>query len=470
MNNYKNKTIYLIGIKGVGMAALAVYFKEAGAKVYGSDTSESFVTDKILENSDITFFPNFDGKNLKSIKPDLVIVSASYGKENSEFKEAKKRHLNVKYYSEVLGEITSDKKLIAIAGVHGKTTTTAMMAHVLEKAGYSPSFIVGAGNLANFKTNAKFGEGDYFVVEADEYRKSPEDNSPKFLDLAPQIAIITSIEFDHPDVFPNIEEVYNAFYRLACRVPRKGLIVLCADYPKARKMLHSLVDRHFETYGFDSASDWQIIDLKEEGPESIFSLKVEEKIYGPYKLKTIGKHNVLNATATIATAFYLEISEKVVKEALESFLPVGRRYEIILDQKDLVIIDDYAHHPTAIKTTLEATRNRFPKSKIWCVFQPHTYSRTEKLLNEFAQSFKDADKVIITDIYASAREKEGSVSGAMLAEEIKKYQTGVRFISDLEKVKKFLTASVSSPAVILTIGAGDIYKLAQELKKNFKKG
>jgi len=477
METYKNKTIYLIGIKGVGMAALAVYFKEAGAKVYGSDTSESFVTDKILENSNISFFSSFDGKNLKSIKPDLVIVSASYGKENPEVNVAKKRHLNVKYYSETLGEITKDKKLIAVAGVHGKTTVAAMMAHVLDKAGFSPSFIVGAGHLANFKTNAKYGEGDYFVAEADEYRKSPVDNAPKFLDLSPQIAIITSIEFDHPDVFPNIEEIYNAFYRLACRVPRNGLIVLCTDYPKARKMLHSLVDKHYQTYGFGSDADWQIIDLKEEENDSIFSLKKDAslagrdaKIYGPYKLKTIGKHNVLNATAAIITASYLEIADKVIKIAIESFLPVGRRYEIILNQNDLVIIDDYAHHPTAIKTTLEATRNRFPKSKIWCVFQPHTYSRTEKLLNEFARAFKDADKVIITDIYASAREKEGNVSGADLAFEIKKYQTGVRHISDIEKVKDFLLASVNPPAVILTIGAGDIYKLALELKKNFKKG
>lgn len=474
MEIYKDKTIYLIGIKGVGMAALAVYFKEAGANVYGSDTSESFVTDKILASSNFTVFSSFDSKNFNNLKPDLIVVSASYGMENPEVSFAKKKHFNLKYYSEVLGEITSNKKLIAVAGVHGKTTTTAIMAWILEKTGYSPSFIVGAGDLANFKANAKYGDGDYFVVEADEYRKSPIDNSPKFLDLAPQIAIITSIEFDHPDIFPTIEEVYNAFYRLACRVPRKGLIVLCADYPKAKKMLHSLVDRHFETYGFGSDADWQIVDLKEEKTDSIFSLKKpalpagrEEKIYGPFRIKTIGKHNVLNATAAIIVAFFLEIAEKGIKAALESFLPVGRRYEIILDQDGLVIIDDYAHHPTAIKMTLEATRTRFPKSKIWCVFQPHTYSRTEKLLNEFAQCFKDADKVIITDIYASAREKEGKVTAVNLAEEIKKYQTGIRYIGDLEKIKEFLISSVNSPAVILTVGAGDIYKLAAELKKNF---
>lgn len=469
MSNWKDKTIYLIGIKGVGMAALATYFSQAGAKVYGSDTGESFVTDKILEQAGCIVFPEFSEKNFTKINPDLVVVSASYGKENPEVKFAKKKRFNVKYYSEVLGEISSGKKLIAVAGVHGKTTTTAMLANLLEKTGFSPSFIVGAGHLANFKTNAKYGEGDYFITEADEYRKSPEDNSPKFLDLSPQIAIITSIEFDHPDVFPDIEEIYSAFYRLACRVPRTGLIVLCIDYPKSKKILRSLVDRNFQTYGFSSDAEWQIVDLVEEGNNTTFSLKRQEKIYGPFTIKTVGKHNVLNATAAIIVAYYLEIAEKAIKQAIATYLPVGRRYEVILKKDDLVIIDDYAHHPTAIQTTLEATRKRFPKSKIWCVFQPHTYSRTEKLLNEFAQCFKNADKVIITEIYASAREKQGNITGAQLAEEIKKYQTGVRYIADEQKIEEFLTSQVTTPAVILTVGAGDIYKMAQNLKKKLMK-
>jgi UDP-N-acetylmuramate--alanine ligase len=462
------KRAYFIGIKGVGMTALAIFLKQAGVEVTGSDTPEVFVTDKLLIDENIEYNSEFNPDNLKKEKYDLVVASAAYDQTNPEIMEAKKRHLNLKYYSEVLGEISADKKVIAVAGIHGKTTITSMLAYILEKAGLNPNYIIGSGEVPNLKLSAQKGDGDYFVLEADEYRKSPEDNTSKFLDLNPEIVIITSIELDHPDIFPTIESIYDTFYRLACRVPRSGFIVLCTDYPKARKLAQTIADRDFETYGFDDTAKWKIVNYQKDKDGSTFSLKKGNETYGPFQLKLIGEHNILNATAAIITALRLEIPEKTIKKYINQFKNVKRRLETIVEMNNITILDDYAHHPTSIRSTLKAIKNNYPGSKVWCVFQPHTYSRTEKLLGEFAESFRFADKVIITDIFASAREQQGNITAVNLVDEIKKYQSNVKYIKEQSKIEDYLLDSVKSPAIIVTMGAGDIYKLANELKRRFK--
>ena len=458
------KSVYLIGIKGVGMTALALYFLEAGYEVIGSDVGETFVTDQLLQKAGILVLNGFESRNLRGQKPDLVVASAVYGNDNSEIKEAKRRHLNLKYYSEVLGQITEGKKVIACAGTHGKTTITALTSYLLEKANLSPSFIIGAGKIPDLKTAQK-GDGDYFIIEADEYRKSPDDSTPKFLDINPFIVVISSIELDHPDVFSSIEEMYDVFYRLSCRVPRNGFIILCADYAKSKKLVQSLVDRRFETYGFDLNAKWRIVNLEEKPETTTFNLSTGEETYGPFAIKLPGRYNVLNATAAIITAIKLDVSEKTIKKYLIKFSGVKRRYEKIAQFDNIIIIDDYAHHPTAISNVLSATKTKYPGSQVWCIFQPHTYSRTKRFLDDFANSFGNADKVIITDIFASAREKEGKISGLDLANEIKKHQKGVKYINNWDKIREYITDSISSPAVILTMGAGDIYKLAISLKE-----
>jgi len=461
------KTAYLIGIKGIGMTALAIFLKQSGYEVSGSDVSEFFPTDEILKEAKIPVTNGFNPENLKSIKPDLIVVSAAYGQDNPEVKIARKRHLPLSYYSEALGQISSGKRVIAIAGIHGKTTTAALLSFILEKAGLDPSFIIGATKVTGLRNIAKKGEGEYFVLEADEYRKSPENNQAKFLDLSSQIAVISSIELDHPDVYPSIEEIYNAFYVLACRIPRNGFIVLCLDYPKAKKLRRSLADRDFETYGFDLAAQWKIVNVQEAG-ETNFSLNNNGKIIGPFSLKLKGRHNVLNATAAILVAQKLGIQEKTIKKYLSQFSGVKRRFEEIGRIGQIVVIDDYAHHPTAINLTLEAVKKNFPRNKIYCIFQPHTYSRTEKLLKEFGSAFKNADEVLITDIFSSAREKEGKISGADLAMEIKKNQSKVRFIDDWGKVLNYLEDTIEGPSVIITMGAGDIYKLTEKILEYFE--
>jgi len=465
------KDTYLIGIKGVAMTALALYLKDAGGRVTGSDVSEIFVTDKLLKDASISFFLEFSSKHLSKKKYDLVVASGAYDSKNPEIAVAKKRHLNLKYNCDALGLISADKKVIAVSGTHGKTTTTAMLSFILDKAGLSPSYIIGSGKVPNLKTTGKKGGGDYFVMEADEYRKSPEDSTPRFMSLNPQIAIITSIEMDHPDMFATIEDVYNVFYRFSCKVPRDGFIVLCMDYPKTKKLSQTLADRRFETYGFDPLAKWKIVDIHEDLSGTNFYLINSDIKYGPFNIKLIGEHNILNATAAIISALKIEIPEKTIKKYLTQFKNPQRRLEKIAQSKDEIIIyDDYAHHPTAIALTLEALKNKYPHHKIWCIFQPHTFSRTEKLLKQFGQSFKFADKVFIMDIFASARENKGRVNANNLVYEIKKYQSSVKYVDDKEKFENYLIDSVKGPAIIITIGAGDIYKLARNLKSRLIEG
>jgi UDP-N-acetylmuramate--alanine ligase len=457
------KTIHFIGIKGVGMTALAILAKEKGYEVTGSDTSETFVTDKALEKAGINVFP-FDAENLAG-KPDLVVVSAAYNSDNIEIKEAHKKRLEVKPYSEVLAMLSKDSQVIAVAGIHGKTTTAALVSFLLVKANFDPSYIIGSGEVANLPATGHFGSGDYFVLEADEYRKSSEDINSKFFDLSPQIEIITSIEMDHPDMFLTDEKVYDAFYKFACKLPRKGFIVLCIDYAKSKKLRRSLADRNFETYGFYDNAEWRITDYTEDQESTSFKLLHEGKSLGPFKLKIPGEGNVLNATAAIITVLKLGVEEKMIKRYLQEFTGVKRRFVIVGQAGGITVIDDYAHHPRAVAITLEAARKKYPNYQIWCIFQPHTYSRTKELLSDFATAFAAADKVIITDIYASEREKEVTISGDDLAQAIRKNQKQVKYIESWPKIVQEASDNSGDKTLVITMGAGDIYKLGPDILK-----
>ncbi len=466
MTNFQ--TIHFIGIKGVGMAALAILAQELGSTVTGSDEANTFVTDEELQKAQIPVF-EFDVSNLKT-KPDLVVVSAAYDKNNIEVKEAHRQHLEIISYSEALAHFSKSSKVIAVGGIHGKTTTTAMVSFILSRANLDPSYLIGASIVASLGGSAHHGQGEYFVLEADEYKKSQDDPTPKFLDLSPAIEVITSIELDHPDMFATEEEVFKAFYDFACLLPRNGFIVLCADYAKARKLANTIADRVFETYGFLPEAKWQVVDLVENEEKTSFNIRHDEKVFGPFSLKMPGKGNVLNAAAAAVLALKLGISETLIKKSLAEFSGIKRRFEIIRKFDEVVLMDDYAHHPRAISLTLEAIKKKNPKAKIWCIFQPHTYSRTRGLLREFAQAFGLADKVIITDIYASAREQDQTITGQELALEVRKNQHNVKFIDDWEKIIEEINDNIKKPAVIVTMGAGDIYKLQDRIYEVLKNG
>ncbi len=455
------KSIYFVGIKGVAMAGMAVMATQLGYEVKGSDTAETFPTDEMLDHHKIEYFEGFNADHLK-YKPDLVVISAAYGLTNPEVKAAKNLRLTTLSQSDLLGKFMEKFEGIGVAGVHGKTTTSAMLTLILKDAGFSPSYMIGTGSVSGLEDAAHIGDGQFFVAEADEYRKSDLVNTPKFLDLPLQHVIITSIELDHPDVYATAEQVYNVFYQLSAKIPRGGNIIACADWPLVRRLISRRADRPCLTYGFDQSANYQIVDF-EEGKEVTFKLKNGEETYGPFKLKLPGKHNALNAAAAALMANKLGVSWEVIIKSLSDFVGAKRRFEFLGEFNGAEVYDDYAHHPTALTYLLDSAHRRFEGKRIVLVFQPHTYSRTGKLLKEFAQSLKTADKLILLNIWASAREKSGYVTIKDLIDETKKYNPHVEYRPTLTEVATYLKSFVTEKDVVLLVGAGDVYKVYDQL-------
>lgn len=457
-------SLYFIGIKGVAVSGLAIMAKQLGYLVSGSDIGESFITDELLKKHKISYFNSFDAKHLKnSSKPDLVVVGASFGDHNPEYKAVKSLGIPMMTQSEMLGKIMANFEGIGVAGTHGKTTTSSMLAIILQEAKLSPSYAIGTSEIPGLEDNAHIGDGKYFVVEADEYKKAENINEPKFFDLPLKHLIVTSIEFDHPDVFQTAEQIYNAFYELSLKLPRTGVMIACVDWPLSRRLSYRRVDRSVATFGFDQAAKYQIVDYR-EGETVNFSVKGPEGKIGPVELRVPGRHNALNATAALLMAMKLGVSEAIALKALRHFRGVKRRFELVGLCNGAEVYDDYAHHPTALKYLLEAVRKRFPTKRVVMVFQPHTYSRTGKLLHEFAESLKGTDKLVLLNIFASAREKSGYVTIKDLIDEVKKYKSDVEFRSSLEDAAQYLRSNVTSRDVVLLVGAGDVYKIASMIQ------
>lgn len=459
------KSIYLVGIKGMAMTGLAVMAKKLGYQVTGSDVDEVFPTDEVLIKNEIKFFNGFSPDNILNTLPDLVITSAAYGSQNPEIKAAKAKRISVIPQSEMLGKIISSYEGIGVAGVHGKTTTSSLVAFILKFAGFSPSYAIGASEIPGLGSNAAIGEGKYFVVEADEYKRSEEDFRPKFLDYPIKHAIITSIELDHPDVYETQQAVFEVFYQLAIKLPRTGTIIACSDWPLVRRLLVRIGDRSAVSYGFNPQADYQIVSFN-SGLATTFSLKFKDEVLGPFKLNIPGKHNALNATAAIIMARRLGVSDKVIAQALAEFTRPERRFEQLGDYNGATVITDFAHHPTAIEYLLETARSVYPNKRVIAVFQPHTYSRTSKLLKEFAKSLENCDKLILLNIFASAREKKGYITIKDLAIEARKYKPELEYRSSLEEAAVYLKSTLDSNDLVLLIGAGDVYKIFEKLKNS----
>lgn len=459
----KIKNIYFIGITGVGMSALASLCQQMGYNVSGSDVDEQFITDKLLLEEGIQRFFGFNQENLKKFNPDLVIVGASFGQTNEEFSYSQKKKYKTVYYSEAITIFTKNMHTIAVAGVHGKTTITAFMAYMFESLQFSPSYLIGSAHIPGLKSNAQLGTGKWFIMEADEYKKAPDDNSPKLTDIRPQIAVITSIEWDHPDIYPTLEAVYDTFYKFACSVERNGLLIVNYDNVKIKKLIHSLADRHFISYGFESGADWQIYSWKEDEYKNEFQIKIDNTIHGPFTISLSGKHNVYNALAVMIACYSAGAKLETIQKYLNNFKGVERRFQFKGEKEGIIYLDDYAHHPTAITTTLQAVKAKYPKRRIICIFQPHTFSRTKALLNDFAKAFTDADKVIIMDIYASAREKSGGIHAKHLVFEIKKHHKDVLYLASSKEVHQYLNENTQDNDLVLTVGAGDVYKIIDDI-------
>lgn len=445
------KHIHLIGIGGTGLSAIAQVLIERGAMVSGSDRAVSTITSQLARKGAKIYI----GHTAEHVKgADLVVISSAIAEDNPEIQAARERGVPVLKRSAFIGELLETYSTIAVAGTHGKTTTTAMVAFILTEAGVSPSFIIG-GVSRNLGTNARAGQGRYFVIEADEYDRM-------FWGLSPQLAIVTNIEFDHPDCFSCMDDMTEAFATFLRRVPANGHIILNGDDGRIMKMITEMELLEIETFGFSRDVDWRAVDVVcEEAGGSTFSVAHQGALIGPFELRIPGIHNVLNALAAIAATAEVGVSLSSIQESLSRFEGTERRFEHKGTVSGVTIIDDYAHHPTEIRATLAAARARYAGRRLWTIFQPHTYSRFKALLQEFSRSFELADHVIVTEIFAS---RERDTLGAHATDLIKLMNhPDVRYIAQFEEIVRFLVDNLRPGDVCITLGAGDCYLLGEQL-------
>lgn len=445
--------IHFVGIKGTGMSALAQITSQIeNAFVTGSDVDQKFFTDTILEKAGITVL-DFNPENV--VNADLVIVSAAYDDSHPEINKAKELNIPLLTYPQFLGKLMSKKRGICVAGTHGKTTTTAMVGKILLDYGLDPTIVVGS-DVPCIGGNAHAGKGDFFLAESCEYRRH-------FLNYSPEHLIITNMELDHPDYFQDLNDVVSAFSELAQKLPSEGNLVIWHDDPN-RNLISTKAK--VTTYGFSPEADVRAINPVYNGSGSSFDVIVGTESIGNITMIVSGKHNILDALAAIALTSRLGIPFSSIIQSLKDFNGTKRRFEKLGTRNGALIVDDYAHHPTEIQTTLDGARRSYPGRRIRAVFQPHTFSRTEKLFHEFSQAFQEADEVLLAEIFSSAREKScgaNSISSAKLAEVIGEKGIAAKYFPTLEEISSYLNETLSEDDLVITLGAGDVYRVGHIL-------
>ena len=450
------KSIHFVGIGGIGMSGIAYVLLKSGYKVSGSDKNESSITNKLKLNG-ARIFIGHDAKNITT--QELVVYSTAISGSNPELAEAGKRKIPIIHRAELLAKAANNKKSIFVTGCHGKTTVTSMIAHMLIETGYDPTVIVG-GKISSLGGNAHLGASPWFVAEADESDKS-------FLKLNPHFGIITNIDEDHLEYYKNLEDIINTFRNFTERVDKSGRIFCCIDNNNVKELVSKLHKENFETpittYGMSKNADIRADNLICEGLSTCFDVYKNAELLGSLTISIPGKHNVLNALAAIALGMEIGLSFNAIRKSLQSFNGVNRRFQIKSNVKDIIIIDDYAHHPTEIKAVLETAKN-LGKKRIVAVFQPHRYTRTEKLYKEFAMSLAMADRVILTDVYSAG---EAPIKGAntdVIFNAMKNNgYKNVEYIPDKSRIFNYLRDIIEKGDIILCMGAGDISTVAEEL-------
>ena len=475
MDFSKIKKIYLIGAKGVGMTMLGQYLAAQDFKISGSDGSEKYMTDEVLKNCGVKVMENFDVKNIPA-DADLIIYSTAYNAQtNVEVAAALAGKIKTLTYAEALAEIFNQKYGIAVVGSHGKTTTTAWLAFVMQMSGLEPNAMVGA-LVPQFDGLALLGGSDYLVIEADEYQ-----NKLKY--YQPKAVILNNIDYDHPDFFIDAEDYKNVFIEFIKKIPAKGFLVANFDDAIIRKIARVNCRGKVITYAIDEAADYVAYDIKSDAQKQYFKVKLglediddnddeaKAEELGDFSIQLAGWHNIYNALAVIAASIEFNIELFKIRKYLEEFSGTARRMQVLGEFKGAVIVDDYAHHPTEIKATLEAARQRYGGRRLVVAFHPHTFSRTKALLDDFTKSFGQADELIILDIYGSAREKPGGVHSQDLAKEIRirNQESGIRqtikYISTLAECENYLRQKIERDDVVLLMGAGDIFRVGENLVK-----
>ncbi len=447
--------IHLIGIGGTGLSAIARLLLESGYTVSGSDMHESPLAQDVREAGGQVFIGHA-AENIAGA--DLVVRSSAIRDKNVEVQAANQNGVPVLKRAEFLGQIMEGHQGIAVAGTHGKTTTTAMIAWMLSTLDQDPSFIVG-GIINNLGANAHAGEGTAFVIEADEYDRM-------FLGLKPEIAVITNVEHDHPDIYPTPEDFRAAFKDFVGCLTPDGLLLLCGDDAGAMELLPSADARGLRslTYGIRNPNaDYQaknIISVPASGCTfDVFSRQGSNLT--SIRMQVPGEHNVLNALAAIAIADQLKLPLEFAAQALSEFCGTGRRFEVLGVAGGITVIDDYAHHPTEIKATLSAAKDRYPGQELWVVWQPHTYSRTQMLFDEFAASFKDAHHVVVPEVYRSREPIDPDFSAKQVVKAMQ--HPDAHFIPELKDIASFLVARLKSKDVLLVLSAGDADQVSAQV-------
>jgi UDP-N-acetylmuramate--alanine ligase len=448
----KKYHIHFVGIGGIGMSGIAELLLNLKYRVSGSDLAATDITENLTRlGGDI--YQGHASENIEGA--DVVVTSSAVAEDNPEVMAARKAAIPVIPRAEMLAELMRLKYSVAIAGAHGKTSTTSLVAAILGAGNLDPTIVIG-GKLMGLGTNAVLGRGDFLVAEADE-----SDGS--FLKFTPTLAVVTNIDREHLDFYGDLDEIKAAFLTFINRVPFYGASILCLDNESVQDLIPK-IEKRFITYGTSNQADIQATDIRFEGLKTRFNVSGPSGMYGEILLNCAGQHSVLNALAGIAVGLELDISFDTIKAALETVPGVGRRMEIKGEMNDITVVDDYGHHPSEIQTTLSAIRTSWPDRRVVVVFQPHRYSRTQALFDEFSRSFYQSDVMIVLPIYAASEKPIEGVTGKGLYEEIRRHgYKNIRYAMNKKGAVSALSDIVASGDLVLTLGAGDVYKVGEML-------
>jgi UDP-N-acetylmuramate--alanine ligase len=455
----KVERIHFVGIGGIGMSGIAEVLHNLGYAISGSDLVDSEITRR-LAHLGVRYCSGHQAENVA--QADVVVVSSAVTATNIEVMTAKACKIPVIPRAEMLAELMRMKYGVAVAGSHGKTTTTSLIATVLAKGGLDPTLVIG-GRLNSLGGNAKLGQGEFMVAEADE-----SDGS--FLKLNPMVAIVTTIDREHLDFYQNLEEIQLAFGQFLNKVPFYGFCVVCADEANIRAILPSLTKKVF-TYGLQADVDYSARQIREEGFGSVFVATRQGKELGSIALNMPGVHNIRNALAAVATGTELDIPFSSIQEALHDFSGIHRRFEVKGEARGVLVVDDYGHHPTEIDVTLRTARLVWPNRRLLAIFQPHRYSRTHALWQEFCPPLLTADVVLITEVYGAGESPIRGVSGALIWKGVRALgHPQALFLPHREELAGEMLRHVRAGDVVLTLGAGDVWKAGEQLLKALQEG
>ena len=442
------RRVHMVGIGGIGMSSIAEVLLRRGYHVTGSDLKKGDITDG-LEKLGAQIHEGHAAENIEGA--DVVVYSSAVNiRENPETLEAERNRIPLISRAVMLGELMRMKFGIGVAGTHGKTTTTSMAGLVVAEGGFDPTIIVG-GKVASFGSNAVAGEGDIILIEADEYDRT-------FLRLTPSLAVITNIEADHLDIYKDLDDIKDAFVEYANSVPFFGAAIVCLDDENVQTIM-GRIDRRIRTYGTTRQAEVRADNIRLEGQNTFFDVYHHGNKLGTVTLSIPGMHNILNALAAVAIGLELDMPFESIEKGLRRFTGVQRRFQTVGEAKDIVVIDDYAHHPTEVKATLAAASEGWPEKRIVAVFQPHLYSRTRDCKEEFARAFFDADTLIVTDVFGAREEPIPGIDGLMVANLTLQYgHRDVHYVQHLEELTSLLEEITRPGDVVITMGAGNIWR------------